>query len=189
MSSKSSIIDAIRNIEKEEVHLPRIPYFEGLSYDSTAFFLDMLQRLGVEVIQGNSIEDIPYYLQEREFDSKKIFTQFSELPYRKTLKHGQLESIQLSILNGKVAVAENGAIWVTDERLSNRALTVIGEHLLIAISKRNLVWNMHEAYANISIHEHGYGMFISGPSKTADIEQSLVKGAHGSKSLIVFIYE
>lgn len=48
---------------------------------------------------------------------------------------------------------------------------------------------MHEAYKLISFDKPSYGVFVSGPSKTADIEQSLVIGAHGPKSGYVIFVE
>lgn len=45
---------------------------------------------------------------------------------------------------------------------------------------------MHEAYKRLDISQIGFGVFLAGPSKTADIEQSLVIGAHGARSLVVF---
>jgi L-lactate dehydrogenase complex protein LldG len=46
---------------------------------------------------------------------------------------------------------------------------------------------MHDAYAQIGENEYGFGAFIGGPSKTADIEQALVMGAHGPITMTVFI--
>jgi L-lactate dehydrogenase complex protein LldG len=68
-----------------------------------------------------------------------------------------------------------------------RVLPFISQHLAVVISKDNLVPTMSQAYAKIGSAEYGYGAFIAGPSKTADIEQSLVIGAHGPRSLSVFI--
>jgi hypothetical protein len=52
-----------------------------------------------------------------------------------------------------------------------------------------MVDTMRDAYARIDMAEHGFGAFISGSSRTADIEQSLVMGAHGAMAaLVIFVY-
>jgi L-lactate dehydrogenase complex protein LldG len=55
------------------------------------------------------------------------------------------------------------------------------------VSSRELVNDMHEACARVASLPRGYGLFIAGPSKTADIEQALVIGAHGARSCTVFV--
>ena len=96
-----------------------------------------------------------------------------------------LENVDYAVLHGHFGVAENGAIWVTDDTVKHRVLYFIPQRLVIVMPSR-IVHNMHEAYGRITIGEHAFAGFISGPSKTADIEQSLVIGAHGARSLIVF---
>ena len=48
---------------------------------------------------------------------------------------------------------------------------------------------MHQAYDSIDVAKEGFGAFIAGPSKTADIEQSLVIGAHGARSATIYVIE
>ena len=68
-----------------------------------------------------------------------------------------------------------------------RVLPFITQHLVLIVNKADILPTLHEAYETIGQQQYGYGTFIAGPSKTADIEQSLVLGAHGSRSLWVFL--
>jgi len=98
-----------------------------------------------------------------------------------------LEDVDCAILPGIFGVAENGAIWVTGDDVKHRALYFIVQHLALVLPADQLVDNMHQAYTRLTFPNVGFGTFLSGPSKTADIEQSLVIGAHGPRSLNVFL--
>ncbi len=97
----------------------------------------------------------------------------------------QLAGVDLAVLRAQIGVAENGAMWVSETEAVHRVLPFITQHLILVLSRSALVGTMHEAYRRIDIGATGFGVFIAGPSKTADIEQSLVIGAHGPRSLIV----
>jgi L-lactate dehydrogenase complex protein LldG len=99
----------------------------------------------------------------------------------------QLEGLELAVLPGTLAVAENGAVWVDGAALPHRALFVIAEHLALVVNAADVVNDLHAAYARLASTARGYGLFIAGPSKTADIEQALVIGAHGARSCTVFL--
>jgi L-lactate dehydrogenase complex protein LldG len=95
--------------------------------------------------------------------------------------------VDFAILPGKFGVAENGAVWVSDERVRHRVIYFLAQHLALVVPADQIVNNMHEAYEPLRFDGPGFGTFISGPSKTADIEQSLVIGAHGARSLTVLL--
>lgn len=97
------------------------------------------------------------------------------------------EDIDFAVLPGEFAVAENGAVWVTDAAVKHRAVYFIAQHLALVVPASSIVANMHEAYRRLSFNSPRFGAFISGPSKTADIEQALVIGAHGPRSMTVFV--
>lgn len=100
----------------------------------------------------------------------------------------ELEGIDVAIIAGEFGVAENGAVWVPASVLGlHRAIFVVTQHLVLVVPAGQIVHTMHQAYDRIRFERLGFGTFISGPSKTADIEQSLVVGAHGARSCTLFL--
>lgn len=95
--------------------------------------------------------------------------------------------VRLAVVNGKLGVAENGAVWVDASSLRHRGLLFLAESLVLVVEGKDIVPDMESAYARIDFAPVRSGYFISGPSKTADIEQCLVIGAHGARSLVVIV--
>jgi len=97
------------------------------------------------------------------------------------------EPVDLLVLRAEFGVAENGALWISDAGVDQRSVYFLAEHVIALLSARALVHTMHEAYARLEIDRQPFGCFVAGPSKTADIEQALVVGAHGPRSFTVLL--
>lgn len=192
MSSRDSILKSIRRNLPQSIPLPDHsgPWIE---YDDPiAQFSAVLAGVGGECIVVDSIRDIPAHLPELNMPGKIVASIIPEIPSRGielaaiTRPH-QLQHVDLAILRGQVAVAENAAVWVDDSEVDRRVLYFLCQHLALVVPRDQVLHHMHQAYERITPDATPFGAFISGPSKTADIEQSLVKGAHGARTLKVFL--
>jgi L-lactate dehydrogenase complex protein LldG len=193
MTSREKILAAVNQNQPELLPLPDLNLFNhAIGENLVEQFTKVLEGIGGQVITVNSEQEIFDILQTKfDFSASKVVSPLSVFAHISSnftpSNPHELADVDVVVLPSHFAVAENGACWVTEEIVGERALPFITQHLSLVVKSKDILATMHQAYQKISNNEYGFGVFIAGPSKTADIEQSLVLGAHGSRSLIVFL--
>jgi L-lactate dehydrogenase complex protein LldG len=192
MNSREKILNAVKASQPALQPLPQLDAGIGLRYeDPVAAFSETVKNIGGAVIPIQQLSEIAPCLMEHFGMDKQYKTTIDALPGIPLLPAVEdahrLDGISVAVIPAVFGVAENGAVWVTEREAGERVLPFICEHLAIVLDRRSIFSNMHQAYDHIGNEQYGYGVFIAGPSKTADIEQSLVLGAHGPKSMTVFL--
>ncbi len=188
MSSRDKIFSAIRKNKPESVSYMEPDLSLVINYpDLLSQFSTVLTAIGgscKEVASEGEARDLIHSIDKGAFVIDTTGDYPSDLA---RLSPTELSAVDTAIIRGSVAVAENGSIWVTEENMVNRLLPFIAQQLILLIHEKDLAPTMHQAYERISVNETGFGVFIAGPSKTADIEQSLVIGAHGPCGMMAVI--
>ena len=82
-------------------------------------------------------------------------------------------------------VAETGSVWLTNAQFKVDTLGFLAQHLVVLLDPERIVGNFHDAYRERLQFDARYGVFMTGPSATADIEGVLIHGAQGIRSLTV----
>jgi L-lactate dehydrogenase complex protein LldG len=194
-ASKQAILSALRAWQPPEAALPSLAGGPWITFpDPLGQFARVLADVGGKCVRAAQIDDVRRELEliPAYSSAAKVYSLAGGIecrnvdPYAIADPH-ELADIDFAVLAGRFAVAENAAVWVTDEGVPHRAIYFIAQHVALVVPAANVVNNLHEAYERLRFEQAGYGCFISGPSKTADIEQSLVIGAHGARSLTVFL--
>ncbi len=190
--SREKILATIKNNQPALLQLPEVENFVQPFTDVVEKYKTVLKSIGGNVHEVKNITDIIEILKAQFKDANRIISVLPELsPYATFYQRGDdphlLNDVDVAIIPAHFGVAENGSVWVTEVILQERVLPFICQHLVAIIDRENIVATMHEAYDQVAGTTYGFGTFIAGPSKTADIEQSLVLGAHGPKTMTVFI--
>ena len=192
MDSRANILQAIARNQPAATPLPDISDIAVVDYDSVDKFKATLEGIGGQVIEISDIQEIVDYVTNYHAGSQRIISTLPELASVVEINWQQddphsLENVELCILEAQFGVAENGALWLTEAQMGQRVAPFITQNLAVVVKKSDMVPTMHHAYDRIAQAEYPFGLFLAGPSKTADIEQSLVLGAHGSRSMTVFL--
>jgi L-lactate dehydrogenase complex protein LldG len=147
-----------------------------LAYPDAEVFASNLPEIDVEMLKANACGECnPEKVEVRNPDS--------------VAEANELNGVEVGIVRGPVGVAENGCVWIP-QTMKEKAMLFISEYLVIFLDKKNIVDNMHQAYERIAMHpQYNFGTFISGPSKTADIEQALVMGAQAARGVTVVLVD
>lgn len=192
MSSREKILQAVLQNQPPKTGLPDISMFKGDHDLRVQKYMDVFKSIGGSVYLVDDLLAIKTLINEHFDVSKRLVTSLPELSdsfelLLPTVENHSYEDIELAVLKAEFGVGENGAVWLTDELMVQRIIPYICQHLAVIISAESIVPTLHEAYDKIGTGNYGFGCFIGGPSKTADIEQALVLGAHGPLSMTVFI--
>lgn len=194
MSNKEDILKKYRSNIHERFEMPDLSDITPITYkEPLSQFIEMSKNVGGNIIEVKENQDINALVKELYPDAKEIASNLSEITIATrnpdTIENAQaLNGTDVGIIRGMFGVAENGCIWIP-QQMKEKAVCFISENIVILLRKFQIVNNMHEAYKQIAFDSKydGYGTFISGPSKTADIAQVLVMGAQAARSVTILL--
>lgn len=194
MGSKEFILSKVKTNKPDAIALPNMDL--NVFDDSRPLLEEFIKK--VEIVGGNVVE-VTSNLEvtgkvasafpeaKRCYSTLKDAENFNTIDLDNVKQPQELEDLDVLVLESGLGVAENGAVWIEDSQIQMRVMPFITKHLVFVLKRENVVGFMHQAYQKLSTSKTNFGVFVSGPSKTADIEQSLVLGAHGALTLTVYL--
>ncbi|MBO7539468.1 MAG: LUD domain-containing protein [Prevotella sp.] len=194
MSNKDDILKKYRANVKEKFDMPDLSDIKGITYpDPLVQYITMTESVGGHVIEVKEGQNVNQLIKDLYPDAKEFASNLPEITIATrnpdTVGRARdLNGTDVGIIRGKFGVAENACVWIP-QTMKEKAVCFISENLVILLPKSQIVNNMHEAYKRIEFDKEydGYGTFISGPSKTADIAQVLVMGAQAARSATILL--
>ncbi len=192
MNSREEILAGCRDAVNHKYDRPDLNDINPTVYDDplTQFQITS-EAMGSRVITVQPEEDINKLIKTVYPDAETFASSLPEISIASINPDNvddakALDKTDVGIIRGEFGVAENGCIWIK-QNVRQRAVYFISENLVILVPRSRMFSNMHQAYKHVSFNENGYGVFMSGPSKTADIAQVLVTGAQAARNVAVFI--
>lgn len=105
--------------------------------------------------------------------------------------HQYNEKTKAAVFACEIAIARTGSVLVLANSSEGRQGYIIAEHQIIIVRQKQIVYDVSDAVNHLKQSHSGklpsMVSVISGPSRTADIEKTLILGAHGPKKVSVFL--
>ncbi|MGN0052034.1 MAG: lactate utilization protein C [Prevotella sp.] len=190
--NKEDLLAKIRANIHTTYDMPSFDDMKGVQYaDPLKQFVEMSKTVGGKVVELEKGQDINEVIKNCYPDAKVIASNLPEVTIANRNpdtvdEANDLNGTDVGVVRGVFGVAENGCIWIP-QTMKQKAVCFISEYLVILLDRKQIVNNMHEAYQRVEFNSYGYGCFISGPSKTADIAQALVMGAQAARGVTVVL--
>jgi len=205
MSARDEILSRLRKNTRETYDKPDLKQLKGIAFaDPVAeFIIKTTTTAGAQLIEmkeGEKLNDVVQAIRKSLISSGKIQEGLiaSHLPEVEAQLNPdavnearELMKVDIGVVEGRIGVAENACIWIP-QTMKEKAVCFASEQLVVVLNRSDIVCNMHEAYERIAhseefFHPYPFGTFISGPSKTADIESALVYGAQAARGVTVVL--
>ena len=189
MNSRDDILARVRTNQPPAVALPAVPVFASASEATLARFREALLRMGGKFVDPPVDGGLDELIAQLFPDAAVICSAAAEVrgnrPIDAVRRPHDLADVDVGVVRAVYGVAETGSLWLTDAEFRVNTLGFLAQHLVVLLDPARILGNLHEAYGQRSRFDAPYGVFMTGPSATADIEGVLIHGAQGIRSLTV----
>ena len=189
MSSRDDILAQVRRNQPPALPLPPVPAFGVAAGSRLDEFKAALTRMGGKVAEAPADRDLTALVRKLFPAATVICSATPEVRGNRALSDvkapAELDDVDVGVVRAAFGVAETGSVWLTDAELEVNALAFLAQHLVVLLDPERIVGNLHDAYRDRGRFDARYGVFLTGPSATADIEGVLIHGAQGIRSLTV----
>ena len=191
MSNRDDILGKVRRNQPPSIALPEMPAFATASGSKPDAFKAALARMGGKASEPPADGDLNALVRKLFPDARIVCSATPEVSGNRTLGEvkapNDLDDVDVGVVRAAFGVAETGSVWLTEAELGINALAFLSQHLLVLLDPERIVGNLHDAYRDRARFDAPYGVFMTGPSATADIEGVLIHGAQGIRSLTVVL--
>ena len=193
MTSREEILARLRNNRPHSTDyvLPSLPLL-GERTATRQRFEENLKDLGGQVLEQQEGEIFSEAIARCFPDEKVICSAVPEFDGTLRLENitspQQADKMDVLVVRSPFGIVETGSVFLSEKELQHRNFAAhLTQHIVVLLSEKNLVANMHVAYdQRTEFREARYGVLMSGPSATADIQGVLIRGAQGVRTLRIW---